>query len=75
MSGAAGRPPSAASVRASRHFVAEPLARVVVADLAPLVAGRSGDELVFTSPQGGPLQLNNRRPRVCDEYGSTPRLS
>jgi integrase len=52
-----------------------PLPLVLTPDLAPLLAGRSGDELVFTSPQGGPLRLNNWRRRVfnpaCESCGMT----
>jgi integrase len=52
-----------------------PLPQIVVGDLTPLVAGRSGDELVFTSPQGGPLRLNNWRRRVFDPACEACELS
>ncbi|QLQ37309.1 tyrosine-type recombinase/integrase [Micromonospora robiginosa] len=43
-----------------------PLPRFLVEPIAARIAGRSGDELVFTSPAGGVLRNNNFRRRVFD---------
>jgi integrase len=43
-----------------------PLPRFLAQELAAHVAGRSADDLVFTSPQGGILRLNNFRRRSFD---------
>jgi len=41
-----------------------PIPRSLVDELALLVAGREPDDLVFTSPRGGPLRNHNFRQRV-----------
>ncbi|MBQ1065177.1 MULTISPECIES: site-specific integrase [Micromonospora] len=43
-----------------------PLPRFLVEPIAAQIAGRSGDELVFTSPTGEVLRNNNFRRRVFD---------
>lgn len=43
-----------------------PLPRAVVDMLARACEGKSDDDLVFVAPRGGPLRINNWRPRVFD---------
>jgi integrase len=43
-----------------------PIAASLVRDLTVRCSYREADELVFTAPQGGPLRINNWRPRVFD---------
>jgi integrase len=43
-----------------------PIAASLAADLATRCEGRQPDDPVFTAPQGGPLRINNWRPRVFD---------
>jgi integrase len=44
-----------------------PLPRFLVDELAEHVAGRSGDELVFSTTTGAPLRNSNFRGRVWDK--------
>ncbi len=43
-----------------------PVPRSLVDDLAALAAGKGGEDLLFTAPEGGPLRLMNFRRRVFD---------
>ena len=43
-----------------------PLPRSLAAELAAELVGRGPDDLVFTSPEGGPLRVNNFRTRCFD---------
>lgn len=43
-----------------------PLPRFLVDEVAPWVKGKGPDDLVFTSPLGEPLRINNFRKRVFD---------
>lgn len=52
-----------------------PLARSLVKPLALRCAGRDSDDYVFTSPQGGPIRLDNWRRRVFDPAVLTAGLA
>ena len=52
-----------------------PLPRFLVEPLAVHLAGRDGDELVFTSPGGGVLRNNNFRRRVFDRAAEAVGLA
>jgi integrase len=43
-----------------------PLPRSLAAELGAELAGKGPDDLVFTSPEGGPLRVNNFRTRYFD---------
>ncbi|MFG2007877.1 tyrosine-type recombinase/integrase [Micromonospora sp. NPDC048868] len=52
-----------------------PLPRFLVEPIAAQIAGRSGDELVFTSPAGDVLRNNNFRRRVFDRAAESIGLA
>ncbi|MEU7172813.1 tyrosine-type recombinase/integrase [Micromonospora tulbaghiae] len=52
-----------------------PLPRFLVEPIAAQIAGRSGDELVFTSPAGEVLRNNNFRRRVFDRAAESVGLA
>lgn len=52
-----------------------PLPRFLVEPMAAQIAGRAGDELVFTSPGGGVLRNNNFRRRVFDRAAASVGLA
>jgi integrase len=50
----------------SHHRRSVPIPRFLVGELAVVVAGKSADDFVFESPQGGVLRSGNFRRRVFD---------
>jgi len=52
-----------------------PLPRFLVEPVAAQIAGRAGDELVFTSPTGEVLRNNNFRRRVFDRAAASVGLA
>ena len=55
-----------------------PLPRSLAAELGAELAGKGPDDLVFTSPEGGPLRVNNFRTRYFDRAaarGGLPGLT
>ena len=55
-----------------------PLPRSLAAELGAELAGKGPDDLVFTSPEGGPLRVNNFRTRYFDRAAARaglPRLT
>jgi integrase len=50
----------------NHHSRTAPIPSTLAVKLAGLVERKSRDELVFTSPSGGVLRINNWRPRVFD---------
>lgn len=59
----------------THHRRSVPLPRFLVEPIAAQIAGRSGDELVFTSPAGEVLRNNNFRRRVFDRAAESIGLT
>lgn len=59
----------------THHRRSVPLPRFLVGPIAAQIAGRAGDELVFTSPAGEVLRNNNFRRRVFDRAAESVGLT